>query len=66
MKRHMVTLTTSIIIDFPDEMELDSELPKVQSYLKEEFKDYLDAATPYITWDFEIDPEEEDSYEEEQ
>lgn len=64
MKRHMVTLTTSIVIDFPDNMELDTGNPEVQTFLKEEFKDYLDAATPYITWNFDIDPEKEESYEE--
>jgi hypothetical protein len=48
MARHQVTLVTTIVIDFPEGMELNPELPEVQSYLKEEFKDYLDAATPYI------------------
>lgn len=65
MSRHMVTLTTTITIDFPEDMELNPELPEVQSYLKEEFKDYLDAATPYITWSFDIDPDVEDDVEEE-
>jgi hypothetical protein len=63
MARHQVTLVTTIVIDFPEGMELNPELPEVQSYLKEEFKDYLDAATPYITWSFDIDPEEEEEVE---
>jgi hypothetical protein len=60
MARHLVTLTTTIVIDFPDDMELNPDLPEVQTYLKEEFKDYLEAATPHITWSFDIDPEEEE------
>jgi hypothetical protein len=63
MARHLVTLTTTIVVDFPDGMELNPESPEVQSYLKEEFKDYLEAATQYITWSFDIDPEEEEEEE---
>lgn len=63
MSRHFATLTTDIIIDFPDDMELNPELPEVQAYLKNEFLDYLEAAKEYITWNFDINPDEEEQSE---
>ena len=63
MPRHFVTLTTDIVIDFPDNMELNPELPEVQAYLKEEFLDYLESAKEYITWSFEINSNEAEEYE---
>jgi hypothetical protein len=59
MPRHLVALTTDIIIDFPEGMELDYEKPEVQQFLREHFVDFLQAAEQ-IELSFDINPDEEE------
>jgi hypothetical protein len=60
MPRHLVALTTDIVIDFPRGMKLDPELPEVQELLRESFTDFLESSEQ-ITLGFDINPEEEET-----
>lgn len=62
MKRHLVALTTDIVIDFPDGVELDPSSPEVQKICREQFIDFLQSAE-YLELGWEINPDEEEEHE---
>lgn len=59
MKRHLVALTTDIMVDLPKGIGTDPESPEVQKFLREEFIDFLQSAE-HIRLGFDIQEEEEE------